>query len=159
MAEDMSFGDWSGVTPHSMKSYSEAKLHYAMEQNRGGVYDAWARAELSRRQNERLGELIKTLREATSQVQTEVVTLGKSSANLESLTGKLIGETEKVHREVAILSDSSNRMENLTKKLKRFTFWLIVFAGIQIAVAGIQTWKMFQPERPISVIVQSPPAK
>src|SRR5258708_2209538 len=52
--------------------------------------------------------------------------------------------TQQVHQEVAILSSSSDRMERHTITLKRFTVALIVFAVIQIVIAGVQTWKMFQ---------------
>ena len=67
---------------------------------------------------------------------------------LHAVVGELETATKKVHQEVAILTDSSDRMEKLTDKLKIFTIWLIVFAGIQIVIAGVQTWKMFQPEPP-----------
>lgn len=68
----------------------------------------------------------------------------------------LAAATKKVHNEVALLTSSSERMERLTTKLKTFTVWLMVFAGIQIIIAGVQTWKMLQPERPIQVVVPPP---
>jgi Phage integrase family len=63
---------------------------------------------------------------------------------------------ERTRREIAILSDSSDRMERLTLSLKRFTIWLMVFAAVQIVIAGIQTYKMFQPE-PSAVAAPRPP--
>ena len=66
MSEDLSFGDWNDVTPEAMKGYSEAKLHLAIVLAAGGRYDWWARAELARRQNVQLGELISNLEKATS---------------------------------------------------------------------------------------------
>ena len=65
--------------------------------------------------------------------------------------------TKEVRKEVATLRSSSDRVETLTKKLNRFTIWLLIFAGIQIVVAVIQTWRMFQPEQPVRVVVQPPP--
>jgi hypothetical protein len=146
MPEDMSFGDWRDVTPEAMRTYSEEKLHLAMCLNRGGGYDEWARAELQRRRDETLGELLRVLTGATHEVRSAVETLASTSRKLEGLTSELVGETGKVHTEVGLLADSSTRMETLTVALKRFTICLLVFAGLQIAIAGIQTWKMFQPE-------------
>jgi len=114
MSEDLSFGDWSGVTPEIMKDWSETKLHLAMVQNRGGVFDAWARAELARRQNVRLEELISALTKAT----------------------------ELVRREVGILADSSERMERHTVRLNLYTVALLIFACVQIAIAVVQTLKV-----------------
>jgi hypothetical protein len=101
-------GDWSAVTPEAMKEYPDDKLYFIMQENRGDVYDAWARAEIQRRQNCALTEVVHSLHEATRQV----------------------------HQEVAILNSSSNRMEHHTITLKRFTVALIVFAVIQIVIAG-----------------------
>lgn len=128
MSEDMSFGNWAGVTPEAMKNYSEAKLNLASELNPGGPYDVWARTELARRRDTRIQELISSLNTAT----------------------------DKVHMEVARLADSSGKVEHLTIKLKTFTIWLIFFAGIQIAIAGVQTWKMFQREPPPRVLLGLP---
>jgi hypothetical protein len=50
-----------------------------------------------------------------------------------------------VARETAILADSSKKMEELTKKLQRYTIWLMIFAFVQIVVAGVQTWKLIYP--------------
>ena len=115
MSEDLSIGDWHSVTPETMKGWSETKLYLAMQQNQGGVYDTWARTELARRQFVQAGKLISALTKATEQVR----------------------------QEVAILSTSSDRVERLTKTLKVYTVWLLVFAAVQIAIAGVQTWKMF----------------
>jgi hypothetical protein len=112
----MNIPDWNLITPEAMRTYPEADLHFIMKQNQGGVYDAWAGAELQRRRDEALTEVVHSLREATHQV----------------------------HQEVAILNSSSDRMERHTITLKNFTIALIVFAVIQIAIAGAQTWKMFQ---------------
>jgi hypothetical protein len=64
---------------------------------------------------------------------------------------------EHTRREIAILSESSDRMERLTISLKKFTIWLMIFAAIQIVIAGVQTYKMFQPEKPIEVAIPPPP--
>lgn len=42
----------------------------------------------------------------------------------------------------------------LTIKLKNFIIWLIVFATAQIVIAGVQSWKMFPPERRVQVVIQ-----
>jgi hypothetical protein len=47
---------------------------------------------------------------------------------------------------ITLLNTSSDRMESHTVKLKWFTAVLIFFAVVQIGIAGIQTWKMFQPD-------------
>ena len=110
--------DWSLMTPTLMREYSEEFLNYVSEKNGGGNYDTWARAEIARRQSVQLGELIASLTTATHEV----------------------------HREVVLLNTSSERMERHTITLKQFTVVLIIFAAIQIVIAGVQTWKMFQPE-------------
>ena len=58
---------------------------------------------------------------------------------------------------VKSLADSSSKMEALTVKLKQFTIWLMAFAIIQIAIASVQTWKMFQPEKPVQAVLPHPP--
>src|SRR4051794_26329439 len=126
MAEDMSFGNWEDFTPEKIKSFSEAKLQYAIQLNQGGFRGAWAMAELARRRDDRIASLINSLQDATRDVQSEVVGLRESSGKLEDPTKTLIGETGKVNREVGLLADSSTRMENLTVKLKRFTVLLII---------------------------------
>ena len=105
------------MTPEKMRGYSEEFLTYVPSQNRGGVYDAWAHAEIARRQSVRLAELIMGLNQATETVKTEV----------------------------RDLTDSSNKMEQLTRTLKILTIWLIVFAAIQVLIAVIQTKKMYEP--------------
>ncbi len=50
--------------------FTPRKLYFVMEQNRGGVHDAWARAEIERRQNEQLGCFLE-------QVGKHVETLGR----------------------------------------------------------------------------------
>jgi hypothetical protein len=82
--------------------------------------------------------------DATEGMHAFLEVLAASSNNLEALTGVLIKETEKVHTETAILASSSGKLESLTISLKRLTIWLIVFAGIQIVIAAVQTWKMFR---------------
>jgi hypothetical protein len=69
MAEDISVGNWDEVTPEAMKLYSESKLLYAMELNRGGVHDQWARAELARRRDERISELISSLTSSSDRLE------------------------------------------------------------------------------------------
>jgi hypothetical protein len=114
MSEDLSFGDWSTVTPEAMRTYSETKLHAAMTVNRGGVFDAWARHELERRRDERLSDLLDRLKEAT----------------------------DKVYKEVAILNSSSDRLEKLTKTLKNLTWALIFLTAVAAVVpVGTEIWK------------------
>ena len=100
-----------------MRGFSEEFLNYVSHENGGGVYDTWAQAEIARRQSVRLAELIASLNQATDTVKTEV----------------------------RDLTDSSNKMEQLTRSLKVLTFVLIVFAGVQILIAVIQTIKMYEP--------------
>ena len=104
-------------TPEKMQRYSEGFLNVVKLANPGGVYDSWARAEIARRQFVRLAELISSLNKATDTVKTEV----------------------------RDLTDSSNQMERLTRSLKVLTIWLMVFAGVQIVIATIQTIKMYEP--------------
>jgi hypothetical protein len=81
----------------------------------------------------------------------------KLLARIENATTELGQATEKSVQEVIRLADSSDKMEVLTSKLKKFTIWLLVFAGAQIIIAGVQTWRMFQPDKPIQVVVQPLP--
>jgi hypothetical protein len=82
-------GDLSDATPDKMRHWPEDKLLFVMRENRGGVYDNWARSELARRQNEQLSNLIMRLNDATGKVADEVRALASSSDRLEALTKKL----------------------------------------------------------------------
>jgi hypothetical protein len=73
--EDPSPGNWD-FTPEDMKTFSEAKLYHVMRLNAAGAFDAWARAELARRQNE--------------SISREVAILSSSSQRLETATNRLI---------------------------------------------------------------------
>jgi hypothetical protein len=75
------------------------------------------------------------------------------------LLTRIADETEALATGVRRLSDSSDRMERLTKILTRWTVWLTMFAIIQIVFIGVQTWKMFQPERPVQIVVSTPSAE
>jgi hypothetical protein len=77
-----SFGDWSQATPEYMRNWPEEDLHAAMIQNRGGVHDVWARAEIERRH-------MQALTNATEQVHRDVERLTASSTTLETLTRTL----------------------------------------------------------------------
>jgi hypothetical protein len=116
MSENMSFGDWRDVNPETMKTYSEAKLLLAMKSNQGGVYDTWARAELARRRDEQLGDLL----------------------------NQLTAATQHVHEEVAKLGSSSGKLETLTTTLRNLTWVLIFLTFVAAAVPiGIEVWKAF----------------
>lgn len=124
----MSFGDWRDVNPETMKTYSEAKLLLAQKQNQGGVYDTWARAELARRRDEKLGSLLSQLTAATQQV----------------------------HEEVASLNSSSGKLENLTTTLKNLTWVLIVLTFLAAAVPiGLEVWKALHESQTAPVAEQS----
>jgi hypothetical protein len=148
--------NWQYNTPEAMTEFGEPDLFLIMRNNPDGPYDVWARHELERRRMRDLQGIMLTLTQATNNVHEGVIALCQSTVEVVKLTDKLIAATNGVHTEVQALASSSDRLEGLTKKLKAFTICLIVFAGIQIAVAAIQTWKMFQPEpeRPIRVVVQ-----
>ena len=75
-------------------------------------------------------------------------------------TASLVEATNGVHREVAILADSSGKVEKLTVNLRTLTIWLIIFAGLQILIAVVQTWKMFRAEPSSHAVatVTPPPA-
>lgn len=106
--------DWSLMTPKLMRVYSEEFLNYVSEQNGGGRYDAWARAEIERRNSMRLAELVTVLNQATDKVQSEVTDLTTSSTHL----------------------------EDLTKTLRNLTWVLIVLTFIAAAVPiGIEVWR------------------
>jgi hypothetical protein len=68
--------DWTAA---KMRHFTEEKLHFVMQQNRGGVHDTWARAEFARRENEQVNALLESVRDAT-------VKLADSSTKLERLT-------------------------------------------------------------------------
>lgn len=74
--EDFSLPPWEQITPEAMKKYTEAKLLYVMALSPGRPHDAWARAELATRQNERISR--------------EVAILSTSSERLEGLTKWLL---------------------------------------------------------------------
>jgi hypothetical protein len=105
---------WHRQTPTTMLRLSDAQLLEIRAVGHGAIHDTWAGAELARRQNVRLGELISELTKAT----------------------------ELVRREVGILADSSERMERQTIRLNWYTVALLFFGAVQIAVAVVQTWKM-----------------
>ena len=92
----MSFGDWSDFTPENIKSYSEAKLLYAMTLNKGGVYDAWAMNELQRRHFAHLSNLIGNLAEINDKSAQEVKRLVESSLTIEKLTKRLVQLTKRL---------------------------------------------------------------
>jgi hypothetical protein len=66
-------------TAEKMKNFAPDALYEVMRQNNGGIYEARARAEIARRQNEQLSCLI-------NQVGEQVEILAKSSGRLERLT-------------------------------------------------------------------------
>jgi hypothetical protein len=102
------------MTPTLMRVYSEEFLNYVSEQNGGGKYDVWARAEIERRNSMRLAELVTVLNQATDKVQSEVTDLTSSSTHL----------------------------EDLTKTLRNLTWVLIVLTFVAAAVPiGIEVWK------------------
>jgi hypothetical protein len=103
------------MTPETLKTFPEAKLLSVMEGNAGGSFDTWARAELARRRDERISELITSLTDATN----------------------------KVHQEVAILSSSSDRLERLTKRLNGLTWVLIVLTSIAVVVPIGLIWNAY----------------
>jgi hypothetical protein len=129
MKDITAFGDWSTATASNMREWSEDTLFRVMDLGGGSIYDSRARAELTRRQNEKVGVLLQELSEATN----------------------------KVHREVALLAASSEKMERLTANLQKLTIYMMVFAGIQIAVATVQTWKAFFPTPPTQSVSPQPP--
>jgi hypothetical protein len=117
MSEDLSIGDWyKEANPEAMKSFSEAKLLFVMQGNAGGAFDTWARAELARRRDERISELITSLTDATN----------------------------KVHQEVAILNSSSDGLERLTRRLNGLTWVLIVLTFFAVVVPiGLEIWNAY----------------
>jgi hypothetical protein len=160
MSENMSFGDWKSVTPEAMKSYSEEKLHLAMQLNNGGVYDTWARAELQRRQNERLMELLHHLESAIWKVEQQVITLSKSSTALLTSTDTLVKETTNVHSEVARLTGSSTKLEKLTIRLNRLTWVLVLLTFFAVCVPiGIEVWKAYHEPESEPVLTQPKPSQ
>jgi hypothetical protein len=62
--------DW---TPEKMRNMTERKLHFIMQQNRGGVYDAWAQAELSRRQNEQILAAVLASKKEVTAPQNKII--------------------------------------------------------------------------------------
>jgi hypothetical protein len=72
------------------------------------------------------------------------------------LATRIVEGTKQITSTTEQLVKSSDRLETLTDKLKSLTWVLIIFAVVQIVIAGVQTWKMFQPEKPIQVVVQPP---
>jgi hypothetical protein len=72
------------------------------------------------------------------------------------LLTRVASETNSLAIQVERLSVSSERMELLTKAVKRWTVWLMVVGIIQILFIVVQTWKAFQPERPLRVVVEAP---
>lgn len=119
---------YAPISPTTLKNRTEKELFDIAENDSSGHFASMAFRELERR--------------SLLEIGNEIINLAAA--------------TKKVHNEVALLTSSSERMERLTTKLKTFTVWLMVFAGIQIIIAGVQTWKMLQPERPIQVVVPPP---
>ena len=116
MSENLSLGNW--IKPEDMKTFSETQLYDVMKLLAGGPRDAWARAELARRRDERISKLIESLTDVTT----------------------------KVHHEVGVLSSSSDKLEKLTKRLIILTWALIgltvIVGGGQIVV---EVWKAYRP--------------
>jgi hypothetical protein len=116
----MNINDFTPITPETIQQRTEPELRFIMAVNQGGVWDNWAIAELARRQNDRLAQLINSLTDATN----------------------------KVHQEVALLGSSSDRLEKLTKTLRNLTWVLIVVTVLLGAESvGIEVWKAYH-ERP-----------
>jgi hypothetical protein len=142
MTEDMSFGDWSCFTPETIKTYSEAKLLYAMQLNRGGVYDAWARAEIQRRQSTEISTLLAALETATKQVHQETVILARISENSAL--------------EVRRLVVSSLTIEKLTKWLVGLTVVLGILTLVLVVDVGIKFHHEYLAPLPPPTAPQTP---
>lgn len=83
--EDLSLGNWD-FSPKDLNPFSEAKLFNVMVENRGGAFDAWARGELARRQNERISELIGSLISYSDRLERLTRTLKRLTVVLIVLT-------------------------------------------------------------------------
>lgn len=142
MPEDMSFGDWSSFTPENIKAYSETKLLYAMELNRGGVYETWARTELQRRQSAEINALLTTLETATKQVHQEIVILA--------------GISENSALEVRRLVASSLTIEKLTKWLVGLTVVLGILTLVLVVDVGIKFHHEYLAPLPPPTAPQTP---
>ena len=126
MTEDMSFGDWRDATPDKMRQWSEAKLYLCMELG-GPQYEPRARAELGRRQNEKVSELVAALKISTDQVASGVLKL----------------------------NTSSDKLETLTKRLNTLTVWLIILTTFAVAIPiGAEVWKA---KHEVQVLPPPPP--
>ena len=76
MPEDFSVGSWENeVSPEQMLSFSEAKLRWVQKASGGRHYDVWAGAELARRRDEHLSELIKSLSSSSDRLERLTKTL------------------------------------------------------------------------------------
>jgi hypothetical protein len=110
MDDNLSIGMWENeASPEQMMNFSERKLRWVMKAAKGQCYDEWARAELARRRDEFISDLIRSL----------------TDANI------------KVHREVTILNSSSKKLEDLTKTLKNLTWILIVLTTLAVILAAL----------------------
>lgn len=108
------FGDWGDATPSNMRTWPEDKLVACMDYDGGGQYATRARAEIARRQNEQIKDLL---------------------SEVSAVTDRVRGETAK-------LTSSSQKMEDLTNTLKNLTWALIVLTIAAVAVPiGIEVWK------------------
>jgi hypothetical protein len=123
------------MTKDWIRNASDEELSAAIAEPQMVEHFVLMRAEVERRSLQKLLTASERLRETTLQL-------------------KSVSEVTANH--IQRLADSSIIAEKLTDKLKTLTIWLIIFAGVQIAIAIVQTWKMFQPEpeRPIRVVVQ-----
>jgi hypothetical protein len=134
-------GDPSISNPQTMLTMKDEELMALVRTNSrvGAGVPQWALDELQFRFVERM--------------QKSAANILTSSDSLGQLILDLTDATKDVHREVSLLNSSSDRMEHHTITLKRFTVALIVFAVIQIVIAGVQTWKMFQNDPAIQTVL------
>ena len=131
----MSFGDWSNITPETMRSYSEEKLLLAMQYNAGGARDRWAQTELSRRQSETLGRLLSSASQLIASLETATNRVHEGVAAL-----AIISEQSKV--EVKRLVVSSLTVERLTKRL----VWLTVVLAVLTSALVLDVGNKFRQE-------------
>jgi hypothetical protein len=60
--EDFSIESWENeASPKQMMDFTDSKLLWVRKARQGTVWDVWAGAELERRRDERISELIKSL--------------------------------------------------------------------------------------------------
>ena len=76
MPEDLSIRSWENeASPEQMKSFSEAKLLWVRKARQATVWDVWAGAELERRRDEHLSELVKSLSSSSDRLERLTKTL------------------------------------------------------------------------------------